>query len=136
MIRRLLDDARENPVAITAALRGAGGCWKDHACPGHLPRCAHQDAFDDGILWVTLGENPGDLNAKILELIAVLSGHKPDYTGTEAIAARFRQLLADRDVLLVIDDVWNDAHLRPFLHGGERCARLITTRNPQKRAPT
>ncbi len=131
LIRRLLDDARENPVAITAALRGAGGYGKTTLAQAICHDARIQDAFDDGILWVTLGENPGDLNAKILELIAVLSGHKPDYTGTEAIAAHFRQLLADRDVLLVIDDVWNDAHLRPFLHGGERCARLITTRNPK-----
>jgi hypothetical protein len=30
---------------------------------------------------------------------------------------------------LVVDDVWNPAHLKPFLQGGPRCARLITTRN-------
>ena len=34
----------------------------------------------------------------------------------------------DADVLMVIDDVWNPAHLRPFLRGGERTARLVTTR--------
>jgi hypothetical protein len=38
-------------------------------------------------------------------------------------------LLADRDILLVIDDVWNSTHLEPFLQGGKRCARLVTTRN-------
>jgi len=30
---------------------------------------------------------------------------------------------------MVIDDVWNAAHLKPFLQGGLQCARLITTRN-------
>jgi len=30
---------------------------------------------------------------------------------------------------MVIDDVWNSAHLRPFLQGGPLCARLITTRD-------
>src|SRR5205823_6582911 len=39
------------------------------------------------------------------------------------------ELLADRDILLVVDDVWDAAHLKPFLHGGKRCARLVTTRN-------
>lgn len=29
----------------------------------------------------------------------------------------------------MIDDVWNSAHLKPFLQGGSRCSRLITTRN-------
>ena len=32
-------------------------------------------------------------------------------------------------VLLIIDDVWDPAHLRPFTRGGPRCARLITTRD-------
>jgi hypothetical protein len=31
--------------------------------------------------------------------------------------------------MIVLDDVWNDAHLQLFMRGGTRCARLITTRN-------
>jgi len=42
---------------------------------------------------------------------------------------RLRELLAERDILLVIDDVWDAAHLEPFLQGGPHCARLITTRS-------
>jgi len=30
--------------------------------------------------------------------------------------------------LVVIDDVWDPAHLEPFLRGGPGCARLITSR--------
>jgi WD40 repeat protein len=131
LINLLLDQNRENPIAITAALRGAGGYGKTTLAKAICHDERIQDAFDDGILWVTLGENPGDLNAKVLELIEVLSDRKPDYTGAEAVATRFRELLADRDILLVIDDVWNQAHLRHFTQGGERCARLITTRTPQ-----
>jgi hypothetical protein len=33
--------------------------------------------------------------------------------------------------LLVIDDVWDDRHLKPFLRGGKGCARLFTTRNAE-----
>ena len=32
-------------------------------------------------------------------------------------------------MLIVIDDVWQAAHARPFLQAGPNCARLITTRN-------
>jgi hypothetical protein len=32
-------------------------------------------------------------------------------------------------MLIVLDDVWQAAHARPFLHAGRYCARLITTRN-------
>ena len=34
-----------------------------------------------------------------------------------------------RRCLLVIDDVWDRAHLRPFVRGGKGCTRLITTRS-------
>jgi hypothetical protein len=62
-------------------------------------------------------------------LIENLSGERPGFTNLEAAISRLVELLADRDILLVIDDVWSRDHLRPFLQGGPRCARLITTRN-------
>jgi hypothetical protein len=125
----LLDEKREEPVAITAALRGAGGYGKTTLAKAlcHDPRI--QDAFDDGILWVTLGENPGDLTSRVEDLIYTLKGERPGFTQVDAAMARLAELLADRDILMVIDDVWNGAHLRPFMQGGLRCARLITTRN-------
>jgi hypothetical protein len=42
---------------------------------------------------------------------------------------RLAELFADRDMLVVVDDVWDAIHLKPFLQGGTRCARLVTTRN-------
>src|SRR5215471_8773210 len=88
-----------------------------------------QEAFDDGILWVTLGENPGSLVGKLEDIIYILSHERPDFTGLDAATSHFAALMADRDMLLVIDDVWSVADLRPFLQGGDRCARLITTRD-------
>ncbi|WP_405443929.1 hypothetical protein OG373_04160 [Streptomyces avidinii] len=32
--------------------------------------------------------------------------------------------------MLVLDDVWEAEQLDPFLTGGRRCVRLVTTRNP------
>ncbi len=125
----LLDRTREEPVAITAALRGAGGYGKTTIAKSLCHNAEIQDAFDDGILWVTLGETPGDLTGRVEDLIQTISGERPGFTNLEAAITRFTELLADRDILLVIDDVWNRDHLRPFLQGGRRCARLITTRN-------
>jgi hypothetical protein len=129
LIHLLLDTQREEPVAITAALRGAGGYGKTSMARAICHDKRIQEAFDDGILWVTLGENPGSLLGKVEDLIYILSRVRPGFTGLEAATASLAELLADRDILLVIDDVWNAAHLRPFLQGGERCARLITTRD-------
>jgi len=125
----LLDPKREEPIAITTALRGAGGYGKTTLAKALCHDEAIQNAFDDGILWVTLGENPGDLTGRVEDLIYTLSGERPGFSSVQAAAARLAELLADRDILLVIDDVWNAAHLTPFLRGGSRCSRLITTRN-------
>ncbi len=129
LIALLLDRTHEEPVAITAALRGAGGYGKTTIAKSLCHNEEIQDAFDDGILWVTLGETPGDLTGRVEDLIQTISGDRPGFSNLEAAITRFTELLADRDILLVIDDVWNRDHLRPFLQGGRRCARLITTRN-------
>ena len=125
----LLDKEREEPVAITAALRGAGGYGKTTLARALCHSEAIQKAFDDGILWVTLGENPGDLIGRVQDLIQTLDETQPKFTTINAAVARLVELLADRDILIVIDDVWDGAHLKPFMQGGPRCARLITTRN-------
>ena len=131
LIGKLLDEQREEPKAITAALRGAGGYGKTTMAKALCHDERIQQAFDDGILWVTLGENPGNLVGKVEDLIYTLHRERPGFTGIDAATARLAELLADRDMLLVIDDVWNAVHLKPFLQGGKRCARLITTRNEE-----
>ena len=125
----LVDREREEPIAGTAVLCGAGGFGKTALVRALCHDEAVQNAFDDGILWVTLGENPGALTGRVEDLISMLSGRRPGFAGIEAATASFAELLADRDLLIVIDDVWNGAHVAPFMQGGERCARVITTRN-------
>jgi WD40 repeat protein len=129
LISKLLNEQREEPVAITAALRGAGGYGKTTMARALCHDERIQEAFDDGILWVTFGEHPGNIVDKIKDLIFMLNPEQPIFTGIEAATTRLMELLADRDILLVIDDVWNEAYLKPFLQGGKRCARLITTRD-------
>ena len=128
LINCLLDENRES-IAITAALRGAGGYGKTTLTRALCYDERVWNAFSDGILWVTFGENPGNLVNKIEELLYTLDHEKPGYISLDAATTRLVELLADRDILLVLDDVWNGAHLKPFLQGGKRCARLITTRD-------
>jgi len=129
LVDKLLDQQREEPVAITAALRGAGGYGKTTMAKALCHDERIQQAFDDGILWVTLGEKPANLVGKVEDLIYLLSHERSGFTDSHAAGARLAELLAERDILLVVDDVWDAMHLKPFLQGGTRCARLITTRN-------
>ena len=129
LVASLLDEDREEPRAITTALRGAGGFGKTTLAMALCHDDTVQQAFHDGILWVTLGENPGELVGRVTDLITRLSGETPIYNSIEAVSDHLAELLADRDILIVIDDVWEGAHLRPFLRGGDHCTRLVTTRN-------
>ncbi len=131
LIGKLLDQRREEPVAITAALRGAGGYGKTTMAKALCHDERIQQAFDDGILWVTLGENPGNLVGKVEDLIYMLSHERPGFSDTVAAGSRLAELLAERDILLVVDDVWDAMHLKPFLQSGKRSARLVTTRNEE-----
>lgn len=129
LLNYLRDGTREEPVAITASLSGAGGYGKTTLARALCHDERVKEAFDDGILWVMLGESPGDLTGRVEDLTYTLSGERPGFTNINAATARLVELLADRDILIVIDDVWSAAHLRHFMQGGPRCARLITTRN-------
>jgi WD40 repeat protein len=128
IVTLLLSPEKSTPAA-SIALRGAGGYGKTV-----LARAACHDlrivaAFPDGILWVTLGEQPSDLPARLADLVEALTGQRPGFASVEAATSALAVALAERTCLLVVDDVWNPVHLRPFLQGGPRCARLITTRN-------
>lgn len=128
LLGHLLDADRQNPMPITTALHGAGGFGKTTLAAA---LCHHDDimtAFDDGILWVRLGERP-DVREGLTKLYAALTGARPGFVDAEDAAVHLSEKLKDKNCLLVIDDVWDAAHLRPFLRGGKGCARLITTRN-------
>jgi WD40 repeat protein len=128
LMSQLLERNRENPVTITTTLHGAGGLGKTTLAAA---LCHHDDiitAYDDGILWITLGQKP-QIQAGLAKLYAALTGDHPGFVDEEDAAFHLAQKLEDKSCLIVIDDVWDAAHLQLFLRGAARCTRLITTRN-------
>ena len=115
------------PVAITTALRGAGGFGKTTLAAAVCHDDRVTDTFDDGILWVTLGQTPNLLN-EVIKLYAALTGERPNFVDLEDAQRELELRIENKNCLIVIDDAWNAAHLKPFLRGGKGCARLITTR--------
>ncbi|GAB4552586.1 MAG: hypothetical protein OHK0023_20800 [Anaerolineae bacterium] len=123
--------ANDKPTKRLVALRGAGGYGKTTLARALCHDQAIRDAFDDGILWVTFGEKVENLFEKVDGLIYALTGKKSDAPNLEAATVALAELLTDGDMLLVLDDVWDKSHIRPFLRAGMNCARLITTRNAE-----
>jgi WD40 repeat protein len=124
---RLLD-SKGDAVAITAALKGAGGYGKTTLAKklAHDPDI--QNAYLDGVLWVELGEKPQNLLSIVGDLVTRLTGKPPQLETLNAAASALAEALGERRILLVIDDVWHEKDLQPFLQGGPRSTRLVTTR--------
>jgi len=118
----------ESAVGITTALRGAGGYGKTMLATALCHDERVRAAFPDGILWATLGQEP-NLVGDAVKVLRALTGERPALVDAEDAGQELAEALGDRRCLLVIDDVWNEAHTRPFLRGGPHCTRLITTRN-------
>lgn len=128
-LKTKLLDSKGDAVAITAALRGAGGYGKTTLAKALAHDDDIQDAFYDGVLWVELGEQGGGrLLALIADLVALITGEARAIATVEAARTALGEALGDRRILLVIDDVWQRHHLDAFLHGGKGTTRLVTTR--------
>jgi WD40 repeat protein len=120
------------PVGITTALRGAGGFGKT-TLAGMV--CAHprvRHRFGGRIYQVTVGRDvrdPAAIAGKVNDAAELISGTRPGLTDPAAAGQRLGQILdSGPRMLLVLDDVWEDDQLAPFLIGGRRCIRLVTTR--------
>ncbi|GAB3400334.1 AfsR/SARP family transcriptional regulator [Flindersiella endophytica] len=97
-------------------------------------RVAHRlrQRYPDGQLFVRLdgaGPAPRDPSDVLAELL-IGSGLPPDDLpeGVDARAAVLRARLADRQVLVVLDDAAGTSHVLPLLPGTSSCAVLVTSR--------
>lgn len=121
---RLLSESDDGSPTIV--LRAPGGYGKTSLAAALCHDDDVIEAFDDGVLWVTLGQTP-DLAAELLKLYAALTGERPGFVDVEDAARELGLRLQDKNCLIVVDDAWNAAHVRPFLLArGPR--HLITTR--------
>lgn len=108
-------------------MRGAGGFGKTVLAQALAHSDEVYEQFHDGVLWVTLGERPS-LIEKLADLLKTLTGEPQGFTQVNDAVNKLREVLAERKCLLVIDDVWSESHLRPFIDGAPLTARLVTTR--------
>ena len=125
--KQLLDAKGDAVAADPVALRGAGGYGKTTLAKALAHDPDIQDAYFDGILWAELGERAERLLATLSDLIVLLTGARPGLETINAAAAKLGETLGDRRVLLIVDDVWRELDLKPFLQGGPNCVRLVTT---------
>jgi tetratricopeptide (TPR) repeat protein/transcriptional regulator with XRE-family HTH domain len=117
-------------TAVVSAVAGKAGVGKT-ALAVHV---AHQlrEVFPDGQLYVNLhGAEPHPLEAaavlaRFLRSLGLDAATIPvDQDEREAL---YRACLADRRVLVVLDDAASEAQVRPLLPGSPTCRVLVTSR--------
>ena len=113
----LLDEKRENPVAITTAIQGGGGFGKSTLARALCHDEAIYDAFTDGIVWVELGRDAQEANVVqcLGEIYRAFLSEDPAFgPSATSAAARLAEKLQDTSALIVIDDVWHRSWLDHF----------------------
>jgi WD40 repeat protein len=113
-------------------LEGPGGFGKTTLAAEACRETIVSDLYPGGVLWESVGRDTtgAGVTAIIGSLCELLSGEANQYSDSHVASARLGTLLDEREpTLLVVDDVWHSTQLAPFLVGGRRCHRLITTRS-------
>jgi WD40 repeat protein len=125
----VLVDANFPSVALTA-LEGMGGIGKTILALALCHDEAVQQAFPDGILWVTAGKEPMKNLCERINEIRTALGDQPGSDERELTCInRYRTLLREKAALVIVDDVWRVADLKPFLAESVRSCLLFTTRD-------
>ncbi|GAA4675346.1 ATP-binding protein [Phytohabitans rumicis] len=148
---RVLPPPRELPAAVTAfagkadlaavhrlladgcrvlAVAGPPGAGKSTLALHVAHERRH--LFPDGELFAALrGADPDPVapEAVLAQFLDRLGAPEDERRGgLDDLAARFRSAVADRKMLIVLDNAHNAAQVRPLLPGGAGCLVLITSR--------
>jgi WD40 repeat protein len=132
---RALAGERAETVGITTGLYGAGGFGKTTLARMVCADRQIRRRFGGRVYLVTVGRDvrgPAAVAAKVNEVIKHVFDVDAAFADPQLAGARLGSLLdAGPRRLLVLDDVWEAGQLAPFIMGGKKCARLVTTRVPE-----
>jgi hypothetical protein len=132
VLRDALRADLDRPVVIGGAaarvgMHGMGGIGKSVLASALAHDRRIREAFSDGIVWIGVGSLP--------DVPALMRRVHRDLGGDGAIESehdgktRLKELLVDKAVLLILDDVWRRSDVDCFDVLGSRCRALITTRD-------
>ena len=129
-LRRLLGRKRRDTPVVISAIAGKAGVGKTALAT----KAAHQlrSRFPDGQLYVNLRGteaqrlDPADVLGEFLLALGVARSAIPDDLNERA--SRYRARLADRSVLVLLDNAVSESQVRMLLPGSSSSAALITSR--------
>ena len=122
----------QNPIVITGAasrvgVQGMGGIGKSVLAAAVARDREVRRAYPDGIIWISFGQTP-DV-AQLMRDVAIHLGNPGTFENIAQGQGILRDLLLNKAVLLVFDDVWKAKDAQAFDVLGPRCRALVTTRD-------
>lgn len=127
-IRALIEQGINSSYVSVVVLAGRGGAGKTALAL----RIAHEvrDAFPDGQIFVQLHGDRNKSPAAVLGGLLRSFGIAPDVLprDIESLTAMYRSWLAERRVLMVLDDVFDGNQCVPLFPGNPGCAVIVTVR--------
>ncbi|TCJ32981.1 tetratricopeptide repeat protein [Parafrankia sp. BMG5.11] len=113
-------------LAVLTGMPGVGKTQLALSCATSL-----KDAFPDGVLYADLNgfgsvgpENPEQTLARFLGDLGV----RPATPTLDGMIATYRSSVADRAILVVLDNARDANHVRPLLPGAGTCAAIVISR--------
>lgn len=128
----LLQPGVGRPVRLIG-LVGMGGAGKSVLARALAQDVRVRQAFRDGLVWLELGES-AELAARQTDLSEEFGDHRTAEDWKQRLT-RLNTLLAGASCLVILDDVWEREHLRPFELQAPDSALLVTTRTRDVLSP-
>jgi tetratricopeptide (TPR) repeat protein/transcriptional regulator with XRE-family HTH domain len=124
--------ASDPDAVILSAVSGKPGIGKTTLAVHVAHQLRSSGRFPDGQLYANLQGaqahplDPGEVLSRFLRALGMHGSSIPN--DLEERVAAYRTLLADRQVLVVLDNAGGEAQIRPLLPGSPSCAVLVTSR--------
>ncbi|MEW2441867.1 ATP-binding protein [Micromonospora marina] len=116
--------------AQVVVIAAAGGTGKSALALAYAHRV--REHFPDGQLYLTLGgasATPVQPQEALIRLLRAVGRDAEERRGTlEELSSRFRSAVADRRLLVLLDDACDAAQVRPLIPAGAGCLTLVTSR--------
>ncbi|MBL8164273.1 MAG: tetratricopeptide repeat protein, partial [Anaerolineae bacterium] len=123
-----------SPAQEVTALVGMGGIGKTTLAKAVCDDCRIQRTYPDGIVWIEMGQKP-DLTAKLAAIGSTFGDMVEQYKNPDQAKLRLSQFLQQKEIkrlMVVLDDVWERAHLDALPDLGLDSHILITTRSERQ----